>query len=58
MNLSWTCHICEKERPDEKISVIQKPIKVNDEVIGEQNIRYCNDNKECLKGTDEFTFLN
>lgn len=47
--ITWTCHICKEERPDDKISVITKPLFINGSAVGEQNIRYCNDRPECLK---------
>ncbi|MFA6971808.1 MAG: hypothetical protein WC208_10455 [Gallionella sp.] len=56
-NLTWACHICKKVRPDDKISVYVKPLMVNGKQLGEQNVRYCNDNPECLKGAKEFSFL-
>ena len=55
--LSWTCHICGKERPDKNISVYQSPLIVNGVEIGEQNVRYCNDNPECIKGAKDIDFF-
>ena len=46
--LTWTCHVCGQERPDEKISVYSKPLFINGVRCGEENIRYCNDNPECM----------
>lgn len=47
--LTWTCSICGKWRPDDKISVYTTPI-IDKELgnIGEQNTRYCNDNQKCI----------
>lgn len=56
-NLTWTCHICGKERPDDKISVLSKPLLLNGRVCGQQNIRYCNDNPECFKKAQTFSFI-
>ena len=56
-NLTWTCHICEDERPDAKISVLTKPHTFPGGVIAEQNIRYCNDRKACIEGAEEFSFF-
>lgn len=54
--LTWACHICGKERPDEKISV--HTTRVNDEgTIIEQNVRYCNDNQECIEKAKSFSFF-
>ena len=47
--LTWTCRICGEERPDAKISVHSKPWVINGTVIGEKNIRYCNDNPKCAE---------
>lgn len=55
-NVTWTCHICGAERPDHKISVLKKPLTINRQKVGEQNIRYCNDNIKCVKGARTFTF--
>jgi len=41
-SLTWTCHICGDDRPDNKISVAQH--KIN---YGQRNVRYCNDNADC-----------
>ena len=56
-SLTWTCHICGKTRPDEKISVLVKPLIIGEQQVGDQNIRYCNDNPDCLRGAEQFTFL-
>ena len=56
-DIKWTCHICKKERPDNKISVRQSPLIVNGRVLGNQNVRYCNDDSDCMeksKGVDCF----
>ncbi|HDY88962.1 MAG TPA: hypothetical protein ENH82_12725 [bacterium] len=45
--LTWKCHVCKKERPDAKISVLTRPIdNIPD---SEMNIRYCNDNPDCVE---------
>jgi hypothetical protein len=46
-DLTWTCHICKKERPDHLISVITKPLFFEGRRMGDFNIRYCNDSKRC-----------
>jgi len=53
---TWTCHICKKERPDSKISVLTKPMNIPG-VVAEQNIRYCNDKPECFEGAQTFSFV-
>lgn len=55
-DLTWTCQICRRERPDAAISV-----RVHDRelhgVTFQENVRYCNDNPDCEKGAETFTFL-
>ena len=51
----WTCHVCGKMRPDEAISVRQRPLGI-DGVDACQNIRYCNDDPECVEES-KTTFL-
>lgn len=50
MLLTWTCHICNKERPDAFISVISKDISAEHNLppgTMRQNVRYCSDNPIC-----------
>jgi hypothetical protein len=50
--LTWTCHICGKERTDDKISVFIKDTTYLLKESGgtmQQNIRYCNDNPDCFR---------
>jgi len=56
--LTWTCHICGDTRPDDKISVLSKPLIVGGvDTGGQQNIRYCNDNQQCIDGAKDFSFF-
>ncbi len=55
--LTWTCHICKEERPDAKISVLNKPLMMNGQAVGQQNVRYCNDNPACIEGAENFSFF-
>ena len=55
--LTWKCHICGKERPDDKISVRQHPLIISGRVMGEQNVRYCNDNSDCTEKSKTYTFM-
>ena len=55
--LTWTCHICKRERLDDKISVLTKPLVIDGKAIGWQNIRYCNDRPKCIEGAREFSLL-
>lgn len=57
INFEWICHICGQTRPDKCISVYVKPIIVKGIRIGEQNIRYCNDNSECYNKAKDFSFI-
>ena len=54
---TWTCHICKEERPDDKISVLSKPMVINGQTVGTQNIRYCNDKPECIQKAQGFDFF-
>ena len=47
---TWTCHVCGKERPDEKISVYTRTFHKKSGVSYTENVRYCNDNPECEAG--------
>ena len=55
--ISWRCHICGKERPDDKISVYTKSLIINGAELGSQNIRYCNDNDECFEKAKIYNFV-
>lgn len=48
-NLTWRCHICREERPDERISVFKHHRTLQD-VSFTENVRFCNDREECLDG--------
>lgn len=54
---TWKCHICNEERPNERISVLIKAIVIDGENCGEQNIRYCNDRRACVEGAKTFSFF-
>ena len=50
--LEWTCHICNRRRPDEKISVVSTDTSHERGLpVGtiKQNVRYCNDNQDCIE---------
>lgn len=55
--LTWTCHICGRERPDDKISVMTKPLAFEGGVVADQNVRYCNDNPSCYETAPHFDFF-
>jgi len=54
MTLTWICHLCKKERPDEQIGVLSKPIDGLSKG-STQNIRYCKDDKECVQSANNFS---
>jgi hypothetical protein len=48
-HITWTCHVCGAERPDDRISTAQH-LHVNGAGVEMKvNVRYCNDNEECFK---------
>ncbi len=55
--LRWRCDICGKERDDTYVSVITKPLIIDDVgVVGvTENIKYCNDNPDCTQKAKAFT---
>ncbi|MBA7691992.1 hypothetical protein ES703_100548 [subsurface metagenome] len=53
--LTWTCHVCKRVRPDAKISVVTKPYMFDGVQIGKQNIRYCNDNPDCIAKAQDYS---
>lgn len=58
-NLTWICHVCGKERPDNKISVLSstKPLGRTHVPIT-QNVRYCNDNPDCREGATKINWID
>jgi hypothetical protein len=55
-NLTWTCHVCGRERPDDKISVHSTTTNVMGVPVT-QNVRYCNDNPDCIEGSTKVDWL-
>lgn len=53
---TWKCHVCGKERPDAKISVYSST-RYFGNVPMKQNVRYCNDNSECIEGAKTVDFM-
>ncbi len=49
--MTWTCHICKKERDDEDIEVLTYPMK--NIPNAERNVRYCSDNPDCFSSAQE-----
>ena len=56
-NLSWTCHICGRKRPDDKISVSSHTRTLSEGIEMIENVRYCNDNPDCIEAAETFSFL-
>lgn len=48
----WKCHICKKYRQDYFISVYSRK-----NLLFKENIRYCNDNNECIKGSKTYKHI-
>ncbi len=60
MILEWTCHICGKTRPDACISVHSKDMSADYDLppgTMKQNVRYCNDNPDCVEKAPSFSFI-
>lgn len=55
---AWKCHVCGKERPDDRISVFSQLLMMDGMEIGKQSFRYCNDKDACRKGVRTFDFIN
>lgn len=54
--LTWTCHICQQERPDAAISVWKHERSVAGLSLTE-HVRYCNDRAECAEAAKSFHFV-
>ncbi len=55
--ITWKCHICGKERPDDKISVYKVDLGVEQGLppgVMSMNVRYCNDNPDCIAKAPKF----
>tara|TARA_Y100000310_G_scaffold94351_1_gene91970 strand:- start:308 stop:511 length:204 start_codon:yes stop_codon:yes gene_type:complete len=58
-SITWSCHICKTNRPDNKIDVkttdLSSELKLPYGTI-KQNVRYCNDNKDCKTKAQTYRF--
>lgn len=54
---TWKCQICGEERPDDKISVMSKPLVIDGQVLGIQNIKYCNDRQNCIEKAGSYSYF-
>ena len=52
----WKCHICGSTRPDAQTSVHTKMTTFSGIEV-QENIRYCNDNPDCMEKAKSFSFL-
>ena len=51
-DMTWTCHICHRERADKFISVYTYPLKG---LKGAScNVRYCNDSFTCIENVKKW----
>jgi hypothetical protein len=57
--LTWKCHICGEERPDDKISVYSTTQEIPGTHGGTMtfNVRYCNDKPSCAEAAPHFSFF-
>lgn len=58
--MTWTCHICGAERPDEKISVYTTDTSADFNLppgTMKTNVRYCNDNPDCIEAAKTYSFF-
>lgn len=56
-DLTWTCHVCGRERPDALIAVAKFPIKGAGGLEATVNVRYCADNPACHEAAGDVDFL-
>lgn len=61
MGIQWACHVCGRVRDDRYISVYttdrSKEYGLPSGTMS-HNVRYCNDNKECIAGASEVDFFS
>ncbi|EOV8094090.1 hypothetical protein ACOKWN_003862 [Vibrio parahaemolyticus] len=50
--LQWKCDICDRIRPDAKISVETHEYQYNAVKLG-HNVKYCNDNPKCQEAAKD-----
>lgn len=55
--LTWTCHVCGVERPDAFIGVLTRERMSDLGVRFRENVRHCNDRRECAEGAKEVFFV-
>lgn len=58
--ITWTCHVCGKRRPDDKIAVLHRDMSARLKLApgtAHENIRHCNDTQACIDGAKTFSFF-
>lgn len=53
---TWQCRICHQRRPNEFISVYSS-VKTIKGIPLTHNVRYCNDNTDCIEKAKTFSFF-
>ncbi len=53
-NLTWTCDICGRQRPDASISVHKVDLHPERPGIVIRNVKYCNDKPDCRQGAENW----
>jgi hypothetical protein len=48
-NFGWTCHVCYRDRPNDRISVARHLHVFPSGVEMTQHVRYCNDDPDCTE---------
>ncbi len=59
-DLTWTCHICHRERPDAMIGVYKSDLSADWGLPPGtmlQNVRYCLDDPACVEASKTFRFV-
>jgi hypothetical protein len=54
---TWTCHVCEDERPDSAITVLSRRYRSREGVEVTENVRYCRDRETCAAGAQGIHWL-
>lgn len=55
--LTWSCHVCAAERPDERISVYSSTHTLPSGVEVTEHVRYCNDRPACIEGARDVSWF-
>ena len=59
IELTWSCHVCGRERPDAQIDVHKTDLSAEYGLppgTMEQNVRYCTDDPDCRRKAPEVRF--